>query len=458
MATASRRHVDNNGYLTVLSTPVSSFGIFEYSAAQVGLDGDPNRIVNVYRPEASITNPDAIKSFQIVPLIDEHDLLSGFEEDGEDVMSPEEKGIDGVMSNVQYQKPWLVADLKVFTRRMQRAIDSGKVELSLGYTCDWDYTPGVFEGTPYEVVQTNMCGNHIALVEAARVTGARVLDSKIAFDCLSFVKPKPKGDVAMIRNGKKKRSAAMDNAVQQLKALLPALEQFLNEEASEPAHQEGAEAAPGAEAGTEGTGAVATGTENDLGEEDNAEGTEASDEDVGAVVAQIKTLLEKLAASSGAGAPSVDGEEENVGDNEEENVGDEDENGHAEDENIEGLEGTAQDCENNGKASQGPASGKNAMGDSAVRKSIYADMANKQKLYDRVSPIIGAFDHSLMSCDEMAAYAAKKLKLETPKGGAGIALDGYLKGYERKEAAKKQSQSVGDSAFGDFDPIDTYLK
>ncbi len=466
MTTKSHRQVDNNGYLTVLSTPVSSFGIFDYAAWQVGLDGDPDRIVKVFRPETAITDPEAISSFQIVPLIDEHDLLSGFEDD-EDVMSPEDKGIDGVMSNVVYRKPWLLADLKVFTRRMQRAIDSGKVELSLGYTCDFVVKSGTFEGQPFEVMQINLRGNHIALVEAARVEGARVLDSKIAFDCLSFVRTKPNGNETMKRNGVKRgRRVAMDNAVQQLKALLPALEQFLNEEASEPQHQEGAATAqPGT---TEQSGAApAPGTEAPEGDEgeETLEGDEGEegDDDVATLVTQIKTLLEKIASS--AAAPAGDEGEENTG---EENVGDEgEENEEIGDDRIDST--AAGDCEGNGRASQGPAAGKHAAGDSrtrkpamdaaTLRKTIYKDMAEKQKLYDRVSPVIGAFDHSLMTCEEMAGYAAKKLKLTAPKGMASVALDSYLSGHERTKAARKEvtNQSVGDSAFGEFDPIDNYL-
>ena len=36
------REIDKNGFLTIMGCPISSFGIFDYSAGQVGLDGDPN--------------------------------------------------------------------------------------------------------------------------------------------------------------------------------------------------------------------------------------------------------------------------------------------------------------------------------------------------------------------------------------------------------------------------------
>lgn len=45
---------------------------------------------------------------------------------------------------------------------------SGLRELSLGYSLDLDETPGVWNGQPYDAVQTNIRINHLALVEKAR--------------------------------------------------------------------------------------------------------------------------------------------------------------------------------------------------------------------------------------------------------------------------------------------------
>ncbi len=165
---SSNRQIDANGFMSVRACPISSFGIFDYSAGQLGLPGDPNRIVKVFRPESAIKDPEAIASFQTVPFIDDHEMLSGFEGD-EDAVAPEDYGIEGVLTNVAYSDGWLRGDLKIFTRRLQRALDSGKCELSLGYSCDFIDEPGTWNGEDYEVIQTNMRGNHIALVDAARV-------------------------------------------------------------------------------------------------------------------------------------------------------------------------------------------------------------------------------------------------------------------------------------------------
>lgn len=50
-----------------------------------------------------------------------------------------------------------------------KAVESGQLrELSCGYTCDMDPTPGVYEGQPYDEVQKNIRYNHVALVTRGR--------------------------------------------------------------------------------------------------------------------------------------------------------------------------------------------------------------------------------------------------------------------------------------------------
>ncbi len=45
---------------------------------------------------------------------------------------------------------------------------SGKRELSCGYNCDHDETPGEYEGERYDAIQRNIVYNHVALVDAGR--------------------------------------------------------------------------------------------------------------------------------------------------------------------------------------------------------------------------------------------------------------------------------------------------
>ena len=464
---ASSRFRDSNGFLLVKGCPVSSFGIFDYSAGQLGLDGDPNRIVKVFRPEEAIADPDAIKSFRDIPLINDHEMLSGFQEDGDSVTAPEDYGIDGVMtSNVYYDAPWMRGDLKIFSREMQDALSSGKKDLSLGYSCDFEVRPGVFNGQPYEVVQTNMRGNHIALVDVGRVPGAKVLDG-LVFDHLSFDRPSKK-EVNMKLKSKK----TVDNAVQQLKALLPALAEFLNEEATEAAHQGGAEgeaeagaeevaqgaaegAAKGAEAGAEleeDQGEMHAGVEHEHGESGQ----------LPALIAEVETLLGKLKAAMGSG---TDEGAENGEDEVESAIREGGESAVTQDEDEDDKDKAkarreSSDETEQGRASPGPAAGKNSKAGDAAIRGFYADLAAKSGIYNRLSEVVGAFDHASMDAAGVARYGVKKLGLKAAKGFEMMALDAYLTGVEKaRKDTKTRVQLTGKAsdAAPRTDAMDKYL-
>jgi hypothetical protein len=416
-------------------------------------------------------------SFRDVPFIVDHEMLSGFEDDDE-AEAPEDKGIDGVLtSNVYYQAPWMLGDLKIFSRKAQRALAKNKKDLSLGYSCDFEMKPGVFDGQPYEVVQFNLRGNHIALVDEGRVPGARVLDGRsMVFDHLNF-DVRPSDEDQQMKKGK--RSKAADNAVEQLQALIPALQQFLNEEAGEPEHQDEGQGGEGAvplnadheggEAGGGAGGAAAGGAAGggEMG------GGEAGGSDITQLISQVQTILSQIAASvGGTGEGTDEGEAtdegktvEGLADNEHGEGRDE-----GEEPESEGAEDEAEEA--NGSASKGPAAGRTAMaGDSAVRR-FYADSALKSRLYDRISSVVGAFNHKSMDAHQVASYGLKKLQaaghLKGIKAGDSKslipALNAYFDGVEmanKKHRAGLQGQrriNAGDSAVGGVSAeLDAYL-
>jgi hypothetical protein len=59
-------------------------------------------------------------------------------------------------------------------------------------------------------------------------------------------------------------------------------------------------------------------------------------------------------------------------------------------------------------------------------KDVMVAIGNRDKLYTGVSRIIGAFDHSEMDAQGIAAYAAKKLNIEAPAGTEIVAVNAYL--------------------------------
>lgn len=451
----SARKIDANGFLLVEGCPISSYGIFDYSAGQIGLDGDPNRIVKVFRPESAVSDPEAIESFKNVPFLIDHEMLSGFEGD-DDTTAPEDYGMDGVLtSNVYYAAPWMRGDLKIYTRRAQAALDANKKDLSLGYSCEWDPTPGVWNGQAYEVMQITMRGNHIALVDEGRVPGARVLDGLI-FDHLNFevVRPSDKGNSTMKKTLSK---AAKDNAVQQLQALIPALQQFLGQEAQEPEHQDAdPNADPSMAAGDPAAADPAANADPAAADPAaSADPSASAGGDVAALIKQVQAILTQLAAA--CGGSGNEGAGNGADEDTDPTAGEGEDLDPAVDPTVAADEEGA--GEGNGHASPGPKAGANAMAGDAALGVFYRDLAAKTRLYDRVSKVVGTFDHAVMDASALAAYGVKKLGLKgVKKGTEAIALDMYLTGIERgsKNAAPAPAH-VGDSAPALSKNLNAYL-
>lgn len=109
---------------------------------------------------------------------------------------------------------------------------------------------------------------------------------------------------------------------------------------------------------------------------------------------------------------------------------------------------------------QGLAKGKAA--DEALGR-FYTDSADKDRLYKRLSPIVGAFDHAEMDSAQVVLFGVKELGIQCAAGTERIALDAYL---NATEAANKAAQDfvpskgyAADSASTSGCPeLDKYLK
>ena len=126
-----------------------------------------------YRPPEA-HNDAMLKTFALVPLTDTHPaagLLDAENTKMFQVGTVEAPHKDGALlrSNI------LVTDADAIAH-----MERGRVQLSCGYLCDLDMTPGEVDGQHYDAVQTDVRGNHVALVDIARAgDGARVrMDSK----------------------------------------------------------------------------------------------------------------------------------------------------------------------------------------------------------------------------------------------------------------------------------------
>lgn len=142
----------DNGWLLV-DGYIARAGILEYRRT----DGSTWR---EYRPPEE--NTGAAPSFDLVPFTNNHPA------DG--LLTAENTKLFqvGTVFKPEADGEKLRARILVTDADTISEIESGKAELSCGYVCDLDFTPGEVDGQRYDAVQKNVRGNHVALVTVAR--------------------------------------------------------------------------------------------------------------------------------------------------------------------------------------------------------------------------------------------------------------------------------------------------
>lgn len=198
IADKSSRTPDLNGWWEVRDNPITKVGVFDYHGSQLPGCPDPDRVYRVYRPEEELSDPEFLASLRLLPLVDDHTVLGSEDRGG---TPAETKGVHGTIGeSIRFDSPYVRVNLKVWSETMARKIDppagSGvrKKELSLGYRCDPDWTPGTFGGVNYDMVQRRLRANHLALVKEGRMgPDVAVLDQSLTFfaDSLEYVMPEP---------------------------------------------------------------------------------------------------------------------------------------------------------------------------------------------------------------------------------------------------------------------------
>ena len=165
------------GYL-ILDARLSRTGIYEYSAAEmrgmgvhIGDKIPDSAIVRIYRDGAEVFDDMALKSFALKPITIGHpsDAVSPKNVTSKMVgISGAEVVADGIHTRTTAQ---LMAD------RAIRDYKKGITQLSAGYSCTLDMTPGrTRSGEPYDGRQTKIVGNHIAMVPTGRAGTAKLGD------------------------------------------------------------------------------------------------------------------------------------------------------------------------------------------------------------------------------------------------------------------------------------------
>ena len=166
---------DNNGFIEIKDNKLSKPGVFEYLGSEIGAE-QPDVIYNVFRPPEELADPECVNSFKLQPWVIDHQML------GKNYDSPAElKGIHGVIGeDVYYDESdkYLKGNIKIYSDELEDAIAGGKDELSLGFSCIYEFgKSGIYDGKAYNVIQRRIRGNHLASVDESRMDVA-VMDEQ----------------------------------------------------------------------------------------------------------------------------------------------------------------------------------------------------------------------------------------------------------------------------------------
>ena len=209
-SSTSNRVKDFNGWYEIKENPLTKVGVFPYLGKQIDDSLEPDQIYHVLRPAEELADEETQKSFRLLPWIDDHVMLGS---PSEGLTPAEKKGIQGVVGeDIVFDGEYLKANIKVFSEKLAKQIESGKKELSIGYRCLYDLTAGVYNGQHYDAIQRSIRGNHLALVDEGRAgPDVSVLDHwKVTLDKKEFVK----------MEDKKPEAKAMDEGMQEIHKLL----------------------------------------------------------------------------------------------------------------------------------------------------------------------------------------------------------------------------------------------
>lgn len=154
-----------NGYLPIPAR-IARDGVQEYLAIELGglfPDREWDSIVRVYRPPEEVFAPDALASFNRLPVTNNHPW------DDVNAANWKEHAV-GMTEGLAFRDGNYVAHTLLITDAgAVNDVQRGRRELSAGWSFIPDMSPGVTPGgETYDLVAREIRGNHIAIVDAAR--------------------------------------------------------------------------------------------------------------------------------------------------------------------------------------------------------------------------------------------------------------------------------------------------
>lgn len=166
-APSSRVYTDA-GFLRVTGKAART-GVYKYLASELELtDRAPNEIVNVLRSNEEVFNADSLATYSNVDVTNDHpsNLVNSETFKATSV---------GHVIGAKQSGDFVDVDLIVKDAKAISDIESGKSQLSPGYTAVYEEEKGTYDATgeDYEFKQTGIDVNHVAIVKRGR-GGAQV--------------------------------------------------------------------------------------------------------------------------------------------------------------------------------------------------------------------------------------------------------------------------------------------
>lgn len=161
---------DNNGQLVISNAVLARTGSYDYLESEVVPNGDPNKIVKVYRTPEEVFNPYSMASFENKPFCNDHP-----EDDvcGENFRELQGGFIRDIRRGTGNLQDCLIGTIVVTDPEMIDLIKSKqKRELSLGYNAM------IEKDDSGRYIMTHIRGNHLALVDSGRAGIATIRDNK----------------------------------------------------------------------------------------------------------------------------------------------------------------------------------------------------------------------------------------------------------------------------------------
>lgn len=145
-----------DGYLVSEDSPIARVGVQTYTNP----DGTQRR---EFRPPEEVGKMQSLKTFELLPLTFEHppQMLNA------ETVTKYQVGVTG--ETARFDGKYIRAKIKVLDGKAIDKILDDKIDyLSVGYVCETDDTPGIYNGEKYDSIQKDIVANHVAITKRPR--------------------------------------------------------------------------------------------------------------------------------------------------------------------------------------------------------------------------------------------------------------------------------------------------